>query len=191
MSSLSPSPSRSLSEGGWGPPAENASCPQTTSSSLLSGESPPLTREVMPLSHGSLLISCSKPGILPAASAGARLCGCRLQALPSVLCTADPAPVRWAVSQVEGGSWCPSAPRGSGPGLWPRDVDARPSSGLARGIPRAISLPERCLYLYVFISPMCSTLCKPGDYVSPVSSVHGILQARSLAWVAISYSIYL
>lgn len=86
MSSLSPSPPRSLSEGGRGPHAENASCPQTTSSSLLSGQSPPVTREVMPLLHRNLLISCSKPGILPAGPpVGGLFCGCRLKALLSVL----------------------------------------------------------------------------------------------------------
>ena len=34
----------------------------------------------------------------------------------------------------------------------------------------------------------CLTLCDPMDYSPPVSSVHGILQARILEWVAISYS---
>ena len=32
------------------------------------------------------------------------------------------------------------------------------------------------------------TLCKPMDYNPPGSSVHGILQARILEWVAISFS---
>ena len=35
----------------------------------------------------------------------------------------------------------------------------------------------------------CPTLCDPTDYSPPGSSVHGILQARILAWVAISYFI--
>ena len=34
----------------------------------------------------------------------------------------------------------------------------------------------------------CPTLCDPMDYSSPSSSVHGILQARTLEWVAISFS---
>ena len=34
----------------------------------------------------------------------------------------------------------------------------------------------------------CSTLCNPMDYGPPGSSVHGILQARVLEWVAISFS---
>ena len=34
----------------------------------------------------------------------------------------------------------------------------------------------------------CPTLCDPLDSSPPGSSVHGILQARTLEWVAISYS---
>ena len=36
--------------------------------------------------------------------------------------------------------------------------------------------------------PSVPTLCDPVDYSPPGSSVHGILQARILEWVAISYS---
>ena len=35
---------------------------------------------------------------------------------------------------------------------------------------------------------LCPTLCNPMDYSLPGSSVHGILQARMLEWVAISLS---
>ena len=34
---------------------------------------------------------------------------------------------------------------------------------------------------------LCPTLCDPMDHSLPGSSVHGILQARILEWVAISY----
>ena len=34
----------------------------------------------------------------------------------------------------------------------------------------------------------CATLCDPMDYSLPGSSVHGILQARVLEWVAIPFS---
>ena len=34
----------------------------------------------------------------------------------------------------------------------------------------------------------CLTLCDPMDCSTPASSVHGILQARTLEWVAISFS---
>ena len=36
----------------------------------------------------------------------------------------------------------------------------------------------------------CPTLCDPIDYSLPGSSVHGILQARTLEWVAIAFSRY-
>ena len=38
------------------------------------------------------------------------------------------------------------------------------------------------------VAQSCLTLCDPVDYSPPGSSVHGILQARILEWVAISFS---
>ena len=38
------------------------------------------------------------------------------------------------------------------------------------------------------VAQSCSTLCDPVDCSLPGSSVHGILQARILEWVAISFS---
>ena len=38
------------------------------------------------------------------------------------------------------------------------------------------------------LTQSCPTLCDPMDYSLPGSSVHGILQARILEWVAISFS---
>ena len=35
---------------------------------------------------------------------------------------------------------------------------------------------------------LCQTLCDPLSYSPPGSSVHGILQARILEWVAIPFS---
>ena len=35
---------------------------------------------------------------------------------------------------------------------------------------------------------LCLSLCDPMDHSLPVSSVHGILQARSLEWVAMASS---
>ena len=35
----------------------------------------------------------------------------------------------------------------------------------------------------------CPTLCDPMDYSLPGSSVHGILQAKVLEWVAIAFSL--
>ena len=42
--------------------------------------------------------------------------------------------------------------------------------------------------LKVLVTQLCPILCDPVDCSPPGSSVHGILQARILKWVAISYS---
>ena len=42
--------------------------------------------------------------------------------------------------------------------------------------------------VYVLVTQSCPTLCDPMDCSPPGSSVHGILQARILEWVAISSS---
>ena len=42
------------------------------------------------------------------------------------------------------------------------------------------------LYEEVLVTQLCLTLCDPMDCSPPGSCVHGILQARILAWVAIS-----
>ena len=44
------------------------------------------------------------------------------------------------------------------------------------------------MYVYVLVSQLCLTLCNPMDCSLPGSSVHGILQARILEWVAIPFS---
>ena len=56
------------------------------------------------------------------------------------------------------------------PGLWGDSKKPLPRSGC-------------CL-----VAQSCLTLCDPVDYSLPVSSVHGISQARILEWVAISFS---
>ena len=38
------------------------------------------------------------------------------------------------------------------------------------------------------VAQLCPTLCDPMDSSLPGSSLHGILQARVLEWVAISFS---
>ena len=38
------------------------------------------------------------------------------------------------------------------------------------------------------VTQLCPTLCDPMDCSPPGSSIHGILQARILEWVAISFS---
>ena len=42
--------------------------------------------------------------------------------------------------------------------------------------------------MMVLVTQSCPTLCDPTDYRLPGSSVHGILQARILEWVAIPFS---
>ena len=42
--------------------------------------------------------------------------------------------------------------------------------------------------LLLLFAKLCLTLCDPMDYSPPGSSVHEIVQARILKWVAISYS---
>ena len=43
------------------------------------------------------------------------------------------------------------------------------------------------LYEEVLVTQLCLTLCDPMDCSPPGSCVHGILQARILEWVAISF----
>ena len=45
-----------------------------------------------------------------------------------------------------------------------------------------------CVCLCVLVAQSCLTLCDPVDCSPPGSSVQGILQARILEWVAISFS---
>ena len=40
----------------------------------------------------------------------------------------------------------------------------------------------------VLVTQSCLTSCNPMDYCPPGSSVHGILQARILEWVAIPFN---
>ena len=51
-----------------------------------------------------------------------------------------------------------------------------------------ISLSQGCVSVCVLIAPSPPTLCHPMDCSLPGSSVHGILQARILEWVAIPFS---
>ena len=58
-------------------------------------------------------------------------------------------------------------------------------------IPLAMSPGMEQVWVRVFVcvrvcAQSCPTLCNPMDYSSPGSSVHGILQARIVEWVATS-----
>ena len=46
----------------------------------------------------------------------------------------------------------------------------------------------RRMKVKVLVTQLCSTLCDPMDYSLLGYSVHGILQARILEWVAIPFS---
>ena len=41
---------------------------------------------------------------------------------------------------------------------------------------------------FSLVTTSCLTLCNPMNYSPPSSPVHGVLQARILDWVAISFS---
>ena len=46
-----------------------------------------------------------------------------------------------------------------------------------------------CVYMFkMLLNQLCLTPCDPMDYSLPGFSVRGILQARILEWVAISFS---
>ena len=48
-------------------------------------------------------------------------------------------------------------------------------------------LPQELLFVRL-VAKSCPTLCDPMDRSPPGSSVHGLLQARTLEWVAVSSS---
>ena len=54
--------------------------------------------------------------------------------------------------------------------------------------PPMVSYTTQCVWECVLVSQSCPTLCDPMDCSPPVSSVHGILQARVLKWVDIPFS---
>ena len=48
--------------------------------------------------------------------------------------------------------------------------------------------PKLCRIKHAKSLQLCPTLCDPMDYSPLGSSVHGVLQARILEWVSISFS---
>ena len=48
---------------------------------------------------------------------------------------------------------------------------------------------QNVIYIVLALNPflLCLTLCDPMNYSLPGSSVHGILQARILEWVAMPF----
>ena len=59
-----------------------------------------------------------------------------------------------------------------------------------RGRPLDLNLKSNLdlLVILVLAAQLCPTVCEPMDCSSPDSSVHGILQADILEWVAIAFS---
>ena len=53
---------------------------------------------------------------------------------------------------------------------------------------RILTIVPCAVYSESEVAQLCPTLCDPMDCSPPGSSVHGILQARILEWVAISFS---
>ena len=49
-------------------------------------------------------------------------------------------------------------------------------------------LTLKFLFNVMLVAQSCLTLCDPTDCSPPVSSVHGILQARTLEWITIPFS---
>ena len=47
---------------------------------------------------------------------------------------------------------------------------------------------EYYCYIPLLVAQLCPTFCDPMDWTLPGTSVHGILQARILEWVAIPFS---
>ena len=71
------------------------------------------------------------------------------------------------------------------------DVNNIPSFILFAYVPpRILFIPGSMLdkKVKVLVSQSCLTLCDPIDCSPPGFSVHGILQAKILEWVAISFS---
>ena len=58
---------------------------------------------------------------------------------------------------------------------------------LSAVIPKSLGPLNKFFFVFE-VTQLCPTLCNPMDCNPPGSSVHGILQARILEWVAISFS---
>ena len=58
----------------------------------------------------------------------------------------------------------------------------------SHGIKRCLLLRRKVMAHLHEVAQLCPALCDPMDYSPPESPIHGILQARTLGWVAISFS---
>ena len=76
-------------------------------------------------------------------------------------------------------------------GVWHTAVQGLQSVrvGLATKQQHQLSYDVWCVCVYAKSFQSCLILCDPIDFSLPGSSVHGILQARILGWVSISFSL--
>ena len=75
------------------------------------------------------------------------------------------------------------------PGVWGKSPWQRDEVCLSPDqIPLSFVIPSLVSESKSEVAQSCPTLCDPVDCSPPGSSVHGILQARMLEWVAISFS---
>ena len=63
-----------------------------------------------------------------------------------------------------------------------------PSLTVSTTDPRLLIDNMKEVKMKVLVVQLCPTLCYPMDCSLPNSSVHGILQARTLEWVAIPFA---
>ena len=75
------------------------------------------------------------------------------------------------------GFWCSTEVS-----LWKMILQSLLGSCLPRSAPLLV-----CVHV-CSVALSCPTLCDPMDYSPPGSSVHGIFQARTLEWIAVSFS---
>ena len=68
------------------------------------------------------------------------------------------------------------------------DKNKTKQENMADGHPSYVGGKSVVDEMKVLVAQSCLTLCDPVDCSPPGSSVHGILQARILGWVAISFS---
>ena len=88
----------------------------------------------------------------------------------------------WVVLVQTWPSWCPAS---ASPAM-PRQMPSSCAAGRGYHVWR-VDHPQRQLLSQESI-PSCPTLCDPIDGSPPGPPVPGILQARTLEWVAISFS---
>ena len=91
-----------------------------------------------------------------------------------------------------GGSVTKNQPANTGDMGWtlgPEDPLEKEMATLSSTLSTKAFTHTHIMYVVVvLVTKSCLTLCHYMDYSPPFSSVHGIIQARILEWVAISFS---